>query len=67
MSEKTKTYKLHAPHYRQGVYYEEGAVITVSADEKPSKTWEPIEELKSTKAPAPASSEKVGRAADRAI
>lgn len=34
-----KTYRIKAPHYRAGVLYETGSLITVT-DEKPSKTWE---------------------------
>ena len=39
----TKTYRLTAPHYRKGVTYEAGALITVT-DEVPGRTWEAVED-----------------------
>lgn len=50
-------YRLKAPHYRQGRYYKVGDVITVE-DEKPSKTWERIDDAKTQPAPSPAKPEE---------
>ena len=38
----TKSYRVRQPHYRLGRTYQPGEIITVT-DEKPSKTWVPVE------------------------
>lgn len=40
---ETKTYRLTQLHYRSGVMYQPGELITVPADEKPGKTWQLVE------------------------
>lgn len=61
----TKKYRVRVPHYRRGVYYAAGDIITVT-DEVPSKTWVAVEERQVTQIvetePAPA-----GRAADQQV
>lgn len=34
-----KTYRIHAPFYRQGVYYEAGATVVLDKGEKPHPSW----------------------------
>ena len=46
-----KTYRMTEPHYRKGKYYPAGSIITV-VDEKPSATWELVEDDASKGAPA---------------
>lgn len=61
----TKKYRLRAPHYRRGVYYAAGDVITVT-DEKPSKTWVPVEERQVTQV-VEVEPQQSGRAADQQV
>jgi len=60
----TKKYRLRVPHYRAGVYYAAGEVITVT-DEKPSRTWVPVEERQVTQVVDVEPSK--GRAADQQV
>ena len=39
----TRKYRLKQPHYRQGLLYAPGDIITVT-DEVPGKSWVPVEE-----------------------
>lgn len=63
-----KTYRVGVRHYRQGVVYEPGELITVT-DEKPSKTWTLVDTAKEAAKPAaPAATKPQGkRDADNAI
>lgn len=60
-----RKYRLRVPHYRQGLYFVAGDIITVT-DERPSKTWVPVEERQVTQIvevePTPS-----GRAADQQV
>ena len=49
-----KTYRLGAPHYREGVYMPAGELITVT-DETPSRTWS---EVNKDAAPTPEATPK---------
>jgi hypothetical protein len=63
----TKTYRLGARHYRKGVLYEAGELITVT-DEIPSKTWTLVDTSKPEEKPAPAGpKQSTKRDADTAI
>lgn len=41
---KTKSYRLppSTGHYRKGIFYRGGEVITIPASEKPGKHWTPV-------------------------
>lgn len=62
-----KTYRIKAAHYRAGVLYDVGSLITVT-DETPSKTWEPVTPESEAKAAVPVpldlSKAKLGRPSD---
>ncbi len=47
-----KTYRIRAAHYRAGVLYDVGSLITVE-DEKPSKTWDLVTAESEAKAAVP--------------
>jgi len=62
----TKSYRTTQPCYRDGVYHQAGVVLTVPADEKPSRTWEIVDEKAAAEletAPKKATAPK-GRASD---
>lgn len=61
----TKSYRLTKPHYRQGRYYQPGEIITVT-DEKPGKSWVPVEAGAVAATPSPEKS-PAGRAADQTL
>lgn len=55
-----KHYRIHAPFYRLGVYYERGSVVSLPEGELPSKQWQevdaegyPLERAKAAPAPEP--------------
>ena len=61
----TKQYRTTQPCYRDGVYHQAGVVLTVPADEKPSRTWTLLDERAADEKPAPKSEPKSkGRASD---
>lgn len=63
-----KTYRLKAAHYRSGVLYDVGSLITVT-DERPSKTWDLVTAESEAKAaiPVPIDISKAPRASDAEI
>lgn len=63
----TKQYLTTQPCYRDGIYHQAGTVLTVPADEKPSRTWTLLEEddkADSKKSAPKADSKPKGRASD---
>lgn len=66
----TKRYLTTQPCYREGIYHQAGTVLTVPADEKPSKTWRLIEAEKSAPKEDKPKAEKSapkGRASDTSV
>jgi hypothetical protein len=62
-----KKYRINEPHYRSGTYYPSGSIVSVPAEEKPSKTWVALEAAAATKAEPPAKDTKPTRASDKSV
>lgn len=58
-----KTYQLTERHYRQGVMYSPGELITIPSTEKPGRTWVEVKEAPAPKVMVPVD----GRPSDKAI
>lgn len=67
MAEKTKQYRISVKHYREGVMYPAGSVVTVPADAKPSSTWAPVEEKKADVKAEEPKPKAQNRASDRDV
>lgn len=65
---KTKTYRLTQDAYREGRYLRAGEVITIPANEEPSRTWQEVKADEDAPKAAPSKRDAPkGRASDSTV